>query len=230
MERITLKVEKRIETGKGGARALRRQGMLPAVLYGGGISSPIKLQRKEFVKLLSSGVIESALIAIELRDENAGRTDHLALIKDYQIDPVEKELLHIDFIEVSLEKKIRIMLPVVITKEPAGVKKGGILQQQLREVQIECLPTQIPERIEVDAGALEIGHTLHVSDLVLETGVRVLADPQTVILTVSAPVVEEAIPAPAAEVAEPELIKKTKAKEEEQSPEEKPKKEQKAQK
>jgi len=215
MEKITLTVEKRTERGKAATRALRRKGMLPAVLYGGGISSPIKLQRKELRKLPSSGAIERALIAIELRDENGGKTDHLALIKDYQINPVKKELLHIDFIEVSLEKKIRIMVPVVITKEPAGVKKGGILQQQLREVQIECLPTQIPERIEVDAGALEIGHTLHVADLVLETGVRVLADPQAVILTVSAPVVQEAIPAPTAEATEPELVKKTKAKEEE---------------
>lgn len=231
MEKILLRAEKRTEVGKGAARTLRRQGMLPAVLYGGGISTPIKLQRKEIIKLFSSGAIERTLIAIELSDGNAGKTDYLALIKDYQFDPVKKELLHIDFIEISLEKKIRITVPVVITKEPAGVKKGGILQHLLREVQIECLPARIPERIEVDAGGLEIGHTLHVSDLVLEAGVRVLDDPQAVILTISAPVLQEAIPAAPAEVVEPGLVKKTKVKEEEPAiEEEKPKKEQRAQK
>lgn len=232
MEKIMLKAEKRIEVGKGAARTLRKQGILPAVLYTGSSSTPIKLQKKEIAKLMSSGTAERVLIAMEIADNKTGKTEHLSMVKDYQVDPVKNELLHVDFIEISLEKKIKITVPVVITKEPAGIKKGGIMQQIMREIHIECLPTQIPEKIEVDAGALEIGHSLHVSDVAVREGIKVLSDPQAVILTVSAPVLEEVAPtaAPAEAVpTEPEVIKKAKAKEEEAIEEgQKPQKEQKA--
>lgn len=235
MEKIILKAEKRIEAGKGGARSLRRKGMLPAVLYGKGTTTPIKLIRKDITKLMSSHAAEHALIEIELSDNNTHKTNHLALVKDYQFDPVRGELLHVDFLEISLEKKVKITIPVVITKEPVGVEKGGILQQQMREIEVECLPTEIPEKIEVDAFALEIGHSIHVSDLIVGEKIKVLSNPQEVVLTVSAPVVEEVAPpvAPEAVPTEPELVRKTKTKEEEiveEKEEEKPKKEQKTQK
>jgi len=232
MEKIILKAEKRIEIGKGGARSLRRKGMLPAVLYGKGATTHIKLLRKDLTKLMSSHAVEHALIEIELSDNNAHKTNHLTLVKDYQLDPARGELLHVDFLEISLEKKVKIAIPIVVTKEPVGVEKGGILQQQMREIEVECLPTQIPDRIEVDASALEIGHSIHVSDLIVEEKIKVLSNPQEVVLSVSAPVVEEVAPPVAQEVVptEPELVKKTKAKEEEIAEEkekEKPKKEQK---
>jgi large subunit ribosomal protein L25 len=175
---------------------------------------------------------EQALISIELEGDKAGMSNHWALIKDYQLDPVKNELLHVDFIEISLKKKIKLTIPIVITKEPIGVKNGGILQQQMREVKVECLPTQIPDGIEVDASSLDIGHSLHVSDLVIKEEVKILSDPHEVILSVIAPAVEEVAPvAPAAEaITEPELIKKTKTKEDEAEEAPKGQKEQKEQK
>ena len=217
MEKVILKAAKRAGTGKGNSRQLRSGGILPGVLYSGGSSTSIQLQKKEISKLMGSKGKEQALISIELEGDKASMSNHWALIKDYQLDPVKNELLHVDFIEISLKKKIKLTVPIVITKEPIGVKNGGILQQQMREVKVECLPTQIPDGIEVDASSLDIGHSLHVSDLVIKEGVKILSEPQEVILSVIAPAVEEVAPvAPAAEeIKEPELVKKTKTKEEE---------------
>jgi large subunit ribosomal protein L25 len=227
MEKILLKAEKRSETGKGSARSLRRRELLPAVIYSDGKSTPIKLQRKEIVRLISSGVGEHALINLALSDGKSKTAEHPSLIKDYQSDPVTNELLHVDFMEVSLKKKIKITIPIVILKEPAGIKKGGILQHHIREIEIECFPTEIPEGVEVDAGFIEIGHSLHVSDLQMIEGIKILTDPHEVILSVSAPVVEEEAPTEAAEeeAAEPELVK-AKGKEEAPSEEEQQQKEQ----
>ncbi|GAB4536530.1 MAG: 50S ribosomal protein L25 [Thermodesulfovibrionia bacterium] len=221
MERISLRAEMRTEIGKGGARSLRRKGMLPAVIYSKGRSSSIKLQRKEIAKLLSSGIGEHTLMNIEISTGGASNSygegmthNHYVLVKDYQVDPVTDEVLHVDFVEVSLKEKIRITVPIVITKEPAGIKKGGIMEHHLREVEIECLPTHIPDGIGIDAGFIEIGHSLHVSDIKPPEGVRIVTDPHEVILTVLEPKVEK-VTAPEAEVEmkEPEVIKQ-KAKEE----------------
>ncbi|MEF9438240.1 MAG: 50S ribosomal protein L25 [Candidatus Mariimomonas ferrooxydans] len=218
--------------GKGSARSLRRSDILPAVLYAKGFSTPIKLHKKDVLsKLMVSGKSEHALVTIELSGGKDKKTDHWVLVKDYQLDPVRNELLHVDFIEISLKKKIKTTVPVVVTEEPAGVKKGGILQQQLRDVEIECLPTQIPDGMEVDASAVDIGHSLHVSDLKIKEGVKILSNPQDVILTVIAPVVEEVAPVPAEEeAAEPEVTKQGKSEAEVKEAEEKDQKGQKEQK
>lgn len=231
MQKVLLKAQKRSEIGKGGARSLRRQDMLPAILYSKGKSTPITVQKKEITRLMVSGGGEHALITIELTDNKGSKKDHWALVKDYQADPIKKELLHVDFIEISLKKKITTVVPVVITKDPIGVKHGGILQKQLRDVEVQCLPTQIPEGIEIDASSIDIGHTLHVSDLPALEGVKILTDPHESILSVFAPKVEEVAPEVPAEeeVTEPELVK-AKGKEEEEAPEEKEKKEEKEEK
>lgn len=207
MEKILFKAEKRQEIGKGGARRLRRQGLLPAVICSKGHSTPVKLQKKELEKLVSSGAGEHTLLNIELNNGGGKTHSHHVLIKDYQTDPVTDELLHVDFIEVSLKEKVSIMIPIVITKEPAGVKKGGIMEHHLREIEVECLPTQIPEGMEIDAGFIEIGHSLHVSDLKPPKGVKILTDPQEVILTVLEPKVEKIAAVPEEEIKEPELVK-----------------------
>ncbi|MBI5409801.1 MAG: 50S ribosomal protein L25 [Nitrospirae bacterium] len=219
MEKILVKADKRTETGKGGARSLRRQDVLPAVMYGEGRSIPIKLDRKEIQKLIYTGGGEHALITLELNEGDSKTSEHPVLIKDYQMEPVSDELLHVDFIEVSLQKKIKVTIPLVITKEPAGIKMGGILQHRVREIEVECLPTQIPDKIEIDAGSVEIGHSLHVSDIPLQEGLRIITAPSEVILSVTAPKVEEAAPvAPVeGEAAEPEVIK-AKGKAEEEAP------------
>lgn len=215
MEKILVKADKRPETGKGGARSLRREGLLPAVVYAGGESTPIKIQSKQMTKLIYSGAGEHSLITIELNDDGGKTSEHPVLVKDYQRDPVSEELLHVDFMEVSLKEVVKVTVPIVIIKQPAGVKAGGILQHRLREVEIECLPTQIPDKIEVDAESIEIGHSLHVSDLTVLEGITMVSDPEEVVLSVSAPVVEEEAPAEEAEEgAEPELVK-GKGKEEE---------------
>ncbi len=228
MEKILLKVEKRTETGKGYARSLRRLEMLPAVIYADGRSTPVKLQRKKIVKLIASGVGEHALITIEFSNDKAKTVEHPVLVKDYQTDPVTNELLHVDFLEVSLKKNVKVTIPIVIIVAPAGIKKGGILQHHLREVEVECLPTQIPDGIKVDAGHLEIGDSLHVSDLKSPEGIKILTDPHEVMLSVTAPVVEEVAPAAPVEgeAVEPELVK-AKGKGEEEGKEEQPQKERK---
>jgi large subunit ribosomal protein L25 len=222
MEKILLKAEQRSETGKGSARSLRRSDMLPAIIYSAGKSTPIKLNRKEIVRLISSGVGEHALINIELIGGKTKNLNHPSLIKEYQTDPVTNELLHVDFFEVSLKKKIKINIPVVLIKEPAGVKQGGILQHHIREVQVECLPTEIPDGIEVDAEFLELGHSLHVSDLKPKEGIKIITEPHEVILSVVAPVIEE-VAVEEVEVEEgaeePELVK-AKGKEEGEAEEE----------
>ncbi|KPJ97607.1 MAG: hypothetical protein AMK71_13030, partial [Nitrospira bacterium SG8_35_4] len=152
-------------------------------------------------------------------------SEHPVLIKDYQMDPVSDELLHVDFIEVSLLENVNVTVPLVIIKEPAGVKMGGILEHRMREIEVECLPTQIPEKIEIDAGHIEIGHSLHVSDLTAPEGAKIISDESEVILSVSAPRVEEEAPAEGAEAeaAEPELVKAKGKEEEDKSAEEKEK-------
>lgn len=206
MEKILLKADERIETGKGVARSLRRAGQMPAVVYGEGKSIPIQLNRKEMVELIRAGVAEHALITLELNRDKSKSTEHPVLIKDYQVDPVDSRLLHVDFMEISLKDKLKISVSIIITKEPKGIKEGGILELQMREVEIECLPTHIPHGIEVDAGFIEIGHSLHVRDLVPMEGVRIIDDPEKVILVVSAPRTEEESPAEG-ELAEPEVLK-----------------------
>jgi large subunit ribosomal protein L25 len=231
MEKVVLKAECRTETGKGVARKLRRQNMMPAVLYGEGRCMPITLSRRELLRVIGSGVGERSLITLELTGDRGKKETRHSIIKEYQTDPVSKELLHVDFLEISLKKKIRMTIPIIIINEAAGVKKGGIMQQQMREVEIECLPTEIPEGIEVDVSSLDIGHSIHVSDLTLKEGLKILSDPQDVVLTILAPVIEEeAAPPVEEEVAEPEVVQKGKAKEEAEEKEEKEEKEPKEQK
>jgi large subunit ribosomal protein L25 len=209
MEKILVKADRRPETGKGSARSLRRAGMVPAVVYSGGNSMPIKVQGKQMTKLIYSGVGEHALITIELNEDGAKISEHPVLVKDYQRDPLSEELLHVDFMEVSLSEMVKVTVRLEIVKQPVGVKMGGILQHRLREVEVECLPTQIPNTFEVNAESIEIGHSLHVSDLQVPEGVKIVTDPSEVILLVSAPAAEEAAPAEAAAAAaaEPELVK-----------------------
>jgi len=191
MEKILLNADVRSETGKGAARTLRRAGELPAVVYGEGKSTPVKLNRKEMVRLIRSGVAEHALITLQLNTEKGKASEHPVLIKEYQVDPIDSILLHVDFIEISLKDKIKVSIPIIITGEAVGVKEGGILEQQEREVEIECLPTAIPQGIEVDAEHIEIGGSLHISDLTAPEGAVILADPEKLVLSVSAPKIEE---------------------------------------
>ena len=216
MERIIIHAEKREETGKGAARSLRRKSMIPAVLYRAGGSLPIKLPKKEITQFINTTAGEQIMVDLQFTDGES----KLALVKDYQIDPTRRELLHADFFEVLLTEKVKVNVHIIPTGEPIGVKRdSGILQNLLRDIEIECLPDKIPGHIRIDISGLEIGQSFHVGDLQIEKGIKVLTDPGEVIVNIIAPLVEEVAPvaevaAPA--VAEPEVMKKGKKEEEEE--------------
>jgi large subunit ribosomal protein L25 len=218
MERMTINVEKREEVGKGAARSLRRKNMIPAVLYRAGDSQPIKFSKKEFLQFINTTVSEQVMVNLQFGDGS----NKLALMKDYQVEPAKGDLLHADFFEVSLTEEVRVSVRVSIVGDPIGVKRdGGILQYLLREVEVECLPDKIPGHIELDISGLEIGQSLHVSDIKLGEGIKILTAPDEVIVNVVAPAVEEvAAPVEAAaaapEITEPEVVKKGKKEEEEE--------------
>ena len=216
MERTVMHAEKREETGKGVARSLRRKDMIPAVLYRGGGSLPIKLAKKELTQFINTTAGEQIMVNLQFADGES----KLALVKDYQIDPTRRELLHADFFEVLLTEKLKVNVHIIPTGEPVGVKRdAGILQHLLRDIEIECLPDKIPGHIKIDISGLEIGQSLHVSDLQLEEGIKVLTDPGEVIVNIIAPLVEEVAPVAevaAPETAEPEVVKKGKKEEEEE--------------
>jgi len=219
MEKISIQAEKREGAGKGSARTLRRDGKVPAVLYRAGKAQSIQLSSKELSKLINTVAGEQVMVDLLFADGDK----KLALLKDFQVDPIGGELLHTDFFEVSLTETVRISVHVSTTGEPIGVKRdGGMLQHPVREIQIECLPDKIPGKIEVDISKLEVGQSVHVSDLKLEEGVKILTDLHEVIVNVVAAVEEAA--APAAEAveavaAEPEVVKKGKKEEEGAAPE-----------
>jgi large subunit ribosomal protein L25 len=216
MERTIIHAEKREETGKGIARSLRRKDMIPAVLYRAGGSLPIKLPKKEITQFINTTAGEQIMVDLQFADGES----KLALVKGYQIDPTRRELLHADFFEVLLTEKVKVNAHIIPTGEPIGVKRdAGILQNLLRDIEIECLPDKIPGHIKIDISGLEIGQSFHVRDLKLEEGIKVLTDPGEVIVNIIAPLVEEVAPAAevaASEVAEPEVIKKGKKEEEEE--------------
>jgi len=207
MEKIFVKADARSEVGKGAARSLRRDGMLPAVVYSGGDSKPVTIHGKDMTKLIFAGTGDHALITIELHEDGSKKSEHSVLVKDYQTDPVSDELLHVDFIEVSLKELVKVTVPIVILNDPIGLKMGGIIEHHLRDIEVECLPTQIPDSYEVDASHIDIGHSLHISDIAEKDGIKIISDPAGVILNVSAPKVEEEVVEEGAEVgAEPELV------------------------
>jgi len=218
MEKISLKVQTRQTNGKGPARRARQEGNIPAVLCGGGSSTPITINRKEFVRILHTGAGGNALLLVSFE---GGEGEKLAIIKDYQTDPLKSELLHADLMEVSADKLIHITIPVHLSGEPKGVKEGGILQHTTRELLVECLPANIPEHITVDASGLVIGSTVHVGDLVMPEGVKPLTESDKVVVTIAAPISAEKLEAmlsteAAAEVKEPEVLKAKKETEEEE--------------
>ncbi|MCE5195207.1 MAG: 50S ribosomal protein L25/general stress protein Ctc [Nitrospiraceae bacterium] len=228
MERATLNVEKRTKAGKGVARSLRREGMIPAVIYRAGDSIPITLSKKAIAEFIKATAGENTLVDLKFSDGG----NKLALLKEYQRDPINGDILHSDFFEVSLKEKIIVKVRVVTTGEPLGVKRdGGILQHVMREIEVECLPDNIPGHVEIDISNLEIHHAVHVRDLNIGKDVKVMTDPGEVIVTVNAPAVEKEV-APAAEgvvaapeVTEPEVIKKGKKEEETEVKDEKKQKE-----
>jgi len=213
MATASLAATPRTATGKGAARSLRRDGQIPAVIYGHARQpQSLAINTRELERLLSRVSAETTVIELSLD----GRTTR-TLIREIQRHPFKRSIIHVDFQELVAGEKVTVDVPIVIVGTAAGVREGGILDQIMRELSVEVDPASIPNHIDVDVTSLTIGHSVHVSDLVLPEGVTVLDDPDATVAVVSAPkVVEEAPAAPteAEAVAEPEVIGKKKEDEE----------------
>ncbi|HOP60333.1 MAG TPA: 50S ribosomal protein L25 [Candidatus Saccharicenans sp.] len=219
---VVIKAETRKEVGKNAAGRLRRQGLVPAILYGGKTASqPLTLKKKDILEILKSQTGENTIFRVTIDSQEKD-----VMLKDIQINPVTDELTHVDLIEISMDKPVRVAVPVELVGEPVGVKvEGGVADFLLRELEVECLPREIPESIKIDISNLHIHQSIKVQNLDLPAGVKVYADPNAAIVVISS-VAEEAAPAPTeeviegAEAKEPELIRKERKKEEEEQPKE----------
>ena len=221
MATVDLQGEFRTETGKQVAKRLRRAQRIPAVVYGGRRGPvPVTVNPQELLAALESG--ENTLINLAVTGGATPQTS-LVIVKELQRDPVKGRPLHADFQEISMERKVRVEVPLLLQGDPVGVKdKGGILEHTLRQLSVECLPIDIPEKIVVDVAGLDIGDALHVRDVRVAEGIRILDDDARVVASVSAPVAEE-VAAPTEEApAEPEVVGKKEKEEPEAAAETKP--------
>ncbi|MGZ5453516.1 MAG: 50S ribosomal protein L25 [Candidatus Aminicenantales bacterium] len=217
---IVVKTEKRQGLGSNAARRLRAQGFVPAVLYGESMETlPLVLSKKDIVQILRLESGENTIFKVAV-DADAYDT----MIKEMQIDPSTDELLHVDLIRIAMDKPIRVTVPIVHHGEPFGVKtEGGFIDFVTREVEVECLPKDIPESLEIDISELHIHQAFKVEAMPVPAGIKVLTDPNTALVLVSLPHKEEEVfpgEKPEGEVAaeepkEPEVIKKERAEKEE---------------
>ncbi len=222
MKTIELSVEKRSTTGKNEARRSRAGGQIPAVVYGAGKPNvPISINRKALADLFREGAGENAIFLLKLAGSDQSRH---AMIREMQRDPVSRKPLHIDFVRVLMDVKITVKVPIEIVGVAKGVRTDqGILDVVTREIEIECLPGNIPAHLAVDVSELAIGDAIRVAGLPAVEGVRIVDNPEKVVVHVAHPTREEE-PVVAAEAAaeptEPEVLKKGKAVSEEEGAEE----------
>lgn len=215
--------------GKNEARRTRREGKVPAVLYGGDGTEPmpIAVTPKALLKILHSEAGQNTLISLKMPDGG----DTRVLVKDFQLDPVTHQVLHADFYRVAMDRMLQVTIPITVTGEPKGVKQqGGVLEFIRREIEIECLPGDIPEHINVDVSELMLHQGIRVRDIPADPKWTAVTEGEAMLVHVIMPKAEEA-PAPAEAVAaaatatpaEPEVIKKGKKEEGEEAKEEKKK-------
>jgi large subunit ribosomal protein L25 len=220
MAEIKLIAKGRTDRGKNAARRLRREGLIPAVVYGGkGDTVAVAVDPKALQKVLRSEAGRNAILKLDIADQGATN----AILKGWQVDPIKESFLHADFYRIAMDVAIRVTVPVVTKGEARGVKvDGGVLELILREIEVECLPGDIPERIEVDVTDLGINGAVRISELPVNEKVKVLEAADHLVVHVVS-VKEEAAPAPgvvpaaegeAAAPAEPEVMKKGKKEEE----------------
>jgi large subunit ribosomal protein L25 len=189
MEAPVLQAVRRTRSGKGVARKIRAQGLIPAVFYGGGENIPLSLQPKELLKILSAG--ENTIFQLEIEGEAA--EDRKALVRDLQRDPLKETLLHADLYRISMDVEITVSVPLVLegmSREVSDV--GGVINQLLHEIEIQCLPSLIPHELTVDVAHLGLGGVLHVRDIRVPQGIQVLAVPEEVVASISVRGEEEA--------------------------------------
>ena len=210
MSSKSLSATARTERGKGAARTLRRDGQVPAVIYGHSREpQSLALNTRDLGRMLEH-VTGSTVIELTI-DGKLSRT----LIRDIQRHPYKRHVMHVDFQELVAGEKVTVDVPIIYRGTPVGVREGGILDQVMHEITISADPVHIPDHIDVDVSELAIGHALHISDLTIPGEIEVLDEPTATVCLVTAPKVEaEPAPADAAAVAEPELIRKPKPEDE----------------
>ena len=189
MEEITLSVEARNDRGKGAARRLRRSGKVPAIFYGPkSTATPIAVDRKDFAAHVAN--LEGSHL-IRFQSPAADLQQRVALVREVQTHPVDGGILHVDFYEVDLTQRLQVTVPLHFIGRAKGVADGGILQPIVREMEVECLPSDIPQYIEVDVTALEIHDAVHLADVQMPPNVTAVIESNEAVVTVLPPTVEE---------------------------------------
>lgn len=212
MEKVILKADVRTAVGKKTAKDLRNKNIIPANVYKGSKGAlSLQVSSGDLMEVLHTKAGENVIITLKISGGGAHK-DKTVLIKEIQREPIKDMILHVDFNEISLTEALKVNVPLASHGEPVGVKvDGGILEHVMWELQVECLPTAIPEKIEVDVSALKIGDAVYIKDIKAPEGVKILTDPELIAMIVKPPKVEapkEAIVEEGA--AEPELIRKKK--------------------
>lgn len=220
MEKVTLKASVRTGTGKTVAKDLRSKRIVPANVYKGGEGAmSIQVPIDGLMDVLQTKAGENVLITLKISGGEGAIKDKTVLIKEIQKEPIRDGILHVDFNEISLTETLKINVPLSSKGDPVGVKvDGGILEHIMWELQVECLPTDIPEKIVVDVSNMKLGESMQVKAITPPEGVKILNDPELIVMIVKAPKVE--VPKEELEAeggAEPELIRKKKEEAEEEA-------------
>jgi len=215
MPTTVIEAQKRTPGGKNINRRLRLSGIIPAVLYGPKKQPmAISVDPQTVQGILHSETGRNTIFTLNVE----GSKQDNAMVKDYQLDPVHGSLIHVDFIQIAMDRRLELDVNIELVGEPVGVKiDGGVMDFVTRSIEVECLPADIPESIKVDVTELKINDYIRVSNLEVDSKVKILSDPDVVVVTIIPPVKEEEKPEEeeaAAETEEPEVIKKGKAAEE----------------
>ena len=218
MDFVELKANLREEKGKELNKKLRFKGLVPGIVYRKGEETiSLKIDAKSLAKVLHTDAGENVIIKLFVEGDKK-KKERIVVIKEIQKDPVKDSLVHVDLNEISLTETLKVKVPIIPKGEPVGVKQeGGVLQHIMWEIEVECLPTNIPDKIEVDVTNLKMGDTIIVKNIAPAEGVKVLGDPESIVFSVEhVKTIEEAVVAPVeGESTEPELIREKKEKEEE---------------
>ena len=203
MEELRIQAEVRKERGKGQARKMRKAGVIPAIVYGRDVEPlALTISSKDW-RRLEAHARSNAVIRMSVKGVEGG-AERPVMIKSVQKQPVDHSILHVDFLEVSMERVVQVEVPIHLTGDPVGLVKGGVIEQHLRTVMVESLPGQIPEKIDVDISLLDIGDSIHIGEISLP-GIKLLDHPDVAVVGVTPPEKEEVVaPAAAAAPAEGE--------------------------
>lgn len=216
MERVELKTRLREETGKRTTKLLRKEGLVPAVVYKEGKKTEhVGISESDLIHVLHTKAGANVLINLKMAEgPKSKEKDRVVIIKEIQHHPIKEQILHVDFQEISLTEKLQVDVPLHAKGEAEGVVKDeGVMEHVLWEIKVECLPTDIPEKIEVDVTNMKIGDAILIKDLQAPPGVKILDDPEQTVISVVPPHVEAPPEEGAEEIAEPELIREKKEEE-----------------